>query len=386
LTTTTTSTRSLSEVQSPAQAPQQGDLAIHVVPSAEPRAPALAPALGADGATHKLRLGQREMAAADASPIEARRELSALERMDEALLLVTAESLTNSEVAHLASTSKTLHEALPEEIAQRKLLHGLKKDAGATRSWLRNVIRAETREGPTIRNLQNRAAALFATGLYNHAQTVAEAWIAAAPTAAGGKALLANTHLHAGRPELAVVAAKAAIALNERSTAAETLVRAHLLLGNLNLAQEALQMLIPHFPEVIELHRVLVQHAQGRTAEARVALDALARTCSTSHNTQYATLLAEAYAFLGDANQALEWMQKAGQSEFGTHDMVRVALSPFTANLGDPRWKALRVAAQRLAIASVAELRPAAPPPTARNPLAGLRPLRRFVHVERLMR
>ncbi len=113
----------------------------------------------------------------------------------------------------------------------------------------------------------------------------------------------------------------------------------HAVLGTLRLEQgrpeEALTAFQQEGIEALRLSGVaLAQHGLGRRAESEVTLQQLINRCADNGALQ----IAEAFAYLGDADRAFEWLERAyRQRDSGLPQMQSW---PLLRNLhGDPRWR-----------------------------------------------
>ncbi|HEU0199232.1 MAG TPA: hypothetical protein VFR86_02245, partial [Burkholderiaceae bacterium] len=110
-------------------------------------------------------------------------------------------------------------------------------------------------------------------------------------------------------------------------------------LGTLRLEQgrpeEALAAFQQEGIEALRLSGIaLAQHALGRHAESQATLQQLIDRCADNGALQ----IAEAFAYLGDADRAFEWLERAyAQRDSGLPQMQSW---PMLRNLhGDPRWQ-----------------------------------------------
>ena len=139
--------------------------------------------------------------------------------------------------------------------------------------------------------------------------------------------------VYAGRPEEAERAYRKALELSPAHR-----VRTHYYLGRAKMIQGRLDDALWEFgQEGHEAFRLLgtalVQHARGRTAESREALRALIQNYEDGGAYQ----IAEAHAFLGDADGAFEWLERAYlQRDAG---LASIKIDPLLRRLhADPRW------------------------------------------------
>jgi TolB-like protein/Flp pilus assembly protein TadD/DNA-binding XRE family transcriptional regulator len=113
----------------------------------------------------------------------------------------------------------------------------------------------------------------------------------------------------------------------------------HAVLGTLRLVQgrseEALTAFEQEGIEALRLSGVaLAQHGLGRRAESEATLQQLIERCADSGALQ----IAEAFAYLGDADRAFEWLERAYQQR--DSGLPQMQSWPLLRNLhGDPRWR-----------------------------------------------
>jgi TolB-like protein len=138
-----------------------------------------------------------------------------------------------------------------------------------------------------------------------------------------------------GRPDEARAAAETAIAINPTAS------KAHLLLGLLELTAGHLDGASAAMErEPAEYYRLegeaIVAFASKRMAES----DALLRRLIEAHQDTAAVQIAQAYAYRGERNKALDWLERAvAQRDPG---IVNVKTDPMFAGLrGDARYKAV---------------------------------------------
>jgi tetratricopeptide (TPR) repeat protein len=113
----------------------------------------------------------------------------------------------------------------------------------------------------------------------------------------------------------------------------------HAVLGTLRLVQGRLEEALAAFQqegiEALRLSGVAVaQYGLGRHAESEATLQQLIERCADNGALQ----IAEAFAYLGDADRAFEWLERAYQQ----HDsgLPQMQSWPLLRNLhGDPRWQ-----------------------------------------------
>jgi TolB-like protein/tetratricopeptide (TPR) repeat protein len=112
----------------------------------------------------------------------------------------------------------------------------------------------------------------------------------------------------------------------------------HAVLGTLRLEQgrpeEALTAFQQEGIEALRLSGVAVaQHGLGRPAESDATLQQLIERCADNGALQ----IAEAFAYLGDADRAFEWLERAYQQR--DSGLPQMQSWPLLRNLhGDPRW------------------------------------------------
>ena len=110
------------------------------------------------------------------------------------------------------------------------------------------------------------------------------------------------------------------------------------MLGTLRLEQGRLDEALTAFQqEGIEALRLsgiaMAQHALGRRAESEATLKQLIERCADDGALQ----IAEAFAYLNDADRAFEWLERAYQQR--DSGLPQMQSWPLLRNLhGDPRW------------------------------------------------
>jgi len=154
------------------------------------------------------------------------------------------------------------------------------------------------------------------------------------PLSVPAQRLLGQRCLHAGLLKDAEAALQKTVELNPRGGFTYYwLGMSHLANGR---AQEALSTFKREVNDVFSLlGLVIAEHALGHRAEADAALQSL---CAT-HADGAAFQIAGAYAYLGDADQAFAWLERAdAQRDPG---LVEVKAEILLRNLyDDPRWRA----------------------------------------------
>jgi tetratricopeptide (TPR) repeat protein len=285
-------------------------------------------------------------------------QLSPLERSAKALLLVTLSNLATREIAPLARTSKVLHGAVAPEIGRRRvaeIVAGLDRQLEMEQ---RDIARTLAGKRSTAEP-QHLVLDLLAHGRTEEAETEARAAIALEPHLWVNHNHLGKVLLQAGRPEAALTAARAALAIHpEDSDACHVLIRAHLLMKDPQEAQKYFRAFSGGAFDRCLTHAML-WHSLGRVRERD---DKLAEAIGMASKRRFdePSLVAEVYAWMGDAQNALLWMQEAASLRWD-RQITRVALSPFTAPIWHDRsWAAVQDHARAL--------RAANPPASPRAP------------------
>jgi tetratricopeptide (TPR) repeat protein len=145
---------------------------------------------------------------------------------------------------------------------------------------------------------------------------------------------LAAVYFRTDRFEESEAMALKALEVNPKGGIAHCWLGAALLMqGRLDEALEAVTQ-EPH--DVFRLLGTsLVQHARGRPAESKAALDELIATDSAGGAYQ----IAEAFAYRGETEAAFEWLERAYEQRDPGTPLVK--MDPIMRNLhGDPRWQA----------------------------------------------
>jgi tetratricopeptide (TPR) repeat protein len=113
----------------------------------------------------------------------------------------------------------------------------------------------------------------------------------------------------------------------------------HAVLGTVRLEQgrpaEAMAAFEQEGIEALRLEGIaLAQHALGRVAESQATLRQLIERCADNGALQ----IAEAFAYLGDADRAFEWLERAYEQR--DSGLPQMQSWPLLRNLhGDRRWK-----------------------------------------------
>ena len=147
---------------------------------------------------------------------------------------------------------------------------------------------------------------------------------------------LGQLHYYARRWEQSIASNRTALALSPTYGQARSSIAFALLLSHADLAAALVEI----EAETDELARMqgmpIVLHALGRKAEADAALGDLI----TRHGHDGALFVATAYAFLGEADSAFEWLEKAVVNRDA--NLLYLPLEPLFDKLhDDPRWLTL---------------------------------------------
>jgi len=162
------------------------------------------------------------------------------------------------------------------------------------------------------------------------------------PLSARAHRVLGSRYLHAGLLDEADASLRRALELNP--TGGIT----HYWMGRIDLARQRLAEARSTFHrEGIAVLRLLgltlVEHALGHPADAQAALTELVE----KHASGGASQIARAYAYIGDADQAFAWLERADSER--DPGLIEINAEALLRNIhGDPRWRGIL---QRLGMA-----------------------------------
>jgi hypothetical protein len=297
-----------------------------------------------------------------APPRTARAGLSPLERMDCAFFAATTGGyLQSHDIALVAATSVANHRNLQHEAGRR-----LVREFAAY--WRANAVWHCSRLDELLANGWNMLAHMeaprhfFALGFYEHAACGLQAYCGRL----ADSVVLAHALLQL--PGKAGEAMETAGTFRKFSNLGEecslVCIKACLLQGDVTGALEQLEAYdSAGYPYSYrrELTGAMFLHSCGDEATARDVVDQIAcEAVESVDGDRIAADIAEAYAWLGDADSAIRWMRRAMQS--ASRPPLLLPLSRFAKNIGDhAMWKMLEAAAREY-LASV-ELQPFPPLP-----------------------
>ncbi len=195
-------------------------------------------------------------------------------------------------------------------------------------------LRRAVQLAPESMQLILAASLVHNLGRHEEAAALIEQALAIDPLNVQAHMTAGSIFAHAGRAQDAEGAYRKAFELSPRQRVRihYALSRVHTLQGRLD---DALREVEQEVHEVFRLLGiVLVQHARGRMAESDAALRELIRRYANGAAFQ----IAQAYAYVGDADRAFEWLERAyGQRDAG---LASLKIDPLLRGLhGDPRWQ-----------------------------------------------
>lgn len=198
-----------------------------------------------------------------------------------------------------------------------------------------SLKKAEELEPGSVQVMGQRAQLLRVLGRLDESIDVAKRAATIDPLRARIVIFLGNILYYAGRYEEADTASRRALELNPQIAAA------HSIRGKIFLSQGRLQEALTEMElEPSDWYKytglALAYHALGRTNDSQAELEQLIAT----HKGDCAYQIAEVYAFLGDADHAFEWLERAyDQRDAGLRDLK---VDPLLKNLHqDGRYKNL---------------------------------------------
>jgi hypothetical protein len=261
------------------------------------------------------------------------------------MLIATASMLGTREMLDLALTSKPIYKALAPEIGRRRVAD-IAACFGQQIALETRDIAATLAGGTGAADLRNLSVNLLARGRHAQAEGAARAAIEARPGQSLNHEQLAKVLLQAGRPHEAIAVAESTVPPELGGLQCSLLLaRAHLLADDPVKARAHLPSSNAS-PYEIALLGMMIEHSLGRRAALTARVDTALHLASRGVFVR-PSLMAEAYAWIGDAANALLWIERAA-SFWWDREILRVALSPFAAPLArDPAWQLLRKAAQR---------------------------------------
>jgi TolB-like protein len=194
-----------------------------------------------------------------------------------------------------------------------------------------------------------RGAGMFARSIGRHKDSIAllERCVAADPLERNCTFQLAQSYLWGGQLEDAMKAHRRLESLTGQKNSVYYVVLTLLLQGKPALALTELEAATFPQDHPMELAaRAMIMHDLGRFKESKAAFDRFEEQFEGQFR-EDAYLIAEAYAWTGQADSAFEWLEKgyARDERFGLQGywFHRIMFLPIWQKLhGDPRWEELR--------------------------------------------
>jgi TolB-like protein/class 3 adenylate cyclase/Tfp pilus assembly protein PilF len=180
-----------------------------------------------------------------------------------------------------------------------------------------------------------RDAAIMAAclGRHDEAITLLRRAVTLDPLSARAHRVLGSRYLYAGLLDAAEASLKTALDLNPSGGFTRYW------LGMIELARDRPEVALAAFqqesnPVLRLLGLTLAEHALGRAAEAEAAL----RELVERHATGGASQIARAYAYIGDADSAFAWLERAHAEQ--DPGVIEIKAETMFRNIhGDPRWQ-----------------------------------------------
>jgi len=299
--------------------------------------------------------------------------LSQLEGTSADLLVAMSRGLHTADVAKTAASSTTLQKALE---AQVKVRHAVEEFNGVWNEQAKFRLRQMS---TCISNGWNRwtlsamAGAWSALGFHDRVREFQVAHDkAAGPQSIVDRCYFGRLLLEAGRPEEVLEILQEGLESTSAQGPWMLVAKAHLLLNRPQDAKSAMDRCPFDDEDAHEgpvsgdrLINAMIEHSSGNCDAARTLIDSIANAALSQGNNLAAhhwdCEIAEAYAWIDDADKALFWMARSYQS----YEPRMLPLSPFMRHIeNEPVWTALRAAAKKFqADLPVPAYQPVTPPP-----------------------